>query len=52
MTEHTLIRIKKDDLDKMRKDGLKLYLAHHPDRWGCKISDAELFASLIKFYLS
>ena len=44
------IRVLTEDVKKMRDVCLMLYLKDHPDRKGEKISDAEMFTSLVTFY--
>ena len=44
------IRVLTEDVKKMRDVCLMLYLKDHSDRKGEKISDAEMFTSLVTFY--
>lgn len=47
------IRARAEDVQKMRKECLELYLKAHPEEKRLKfISDQKLFASLIRHYLS
>lgn len=46
-----IMAVNPEDIKKMRGDCLILYLSTYPEKKGKKISDAELFASLVRFYL-
>ena len=46
------IRILSADLKRMRTDCLTLYIQAHPEKKGEKVSDREMFTSLIQYYTS
>ncbi len=45
------IRVCFSDVVKMREEVKEIYLDHHPEMEGANITDAHLFAQMVKFYV-
>ena len=49
--ETQLTNIRKVDLQTLRKECKELFLKHHPEMRGMKLSDSFMLCKVIEFYL-
>lgn len=50
MNKHILIRVERDDVDKLMTKGLDIYYEHNPDTRGLKITQAFMFKRAVQVY--